>query len=255
MSDFPKGAAVVFGGSGGVGRAICERLAHYGADVALTYRGNAAAAEEAAEEIRAKGRKASIHQVSLTDADGVARFLHEVAEAHGRIHTVVCAAGSNIKQPFISQVSVEEWKQVIDADVNGFFHVAHAALPLFRAGGGGSFVYVSSAGLERYPAGDVLSVAPKGAVEALLKGIAREEGRFGIRANIVGLGVIETGLFPRLVANGDFTEEWIAAAKRNTALRRFGSAQEVAEAVAFLASSRASYVTGQRIMLDGGYSL
>jgi NAD(P)-dependent dehydrogenase (short-subunit alcohol dehydrogenase family) len=121
--------------------------------------------------------------------------------------------------------------------------------------GAGSFVYISSAGLKRFPAGDVLSVAPKGAIEALLRGIAKEEGRFGIRANSVALGVIDAGMFPRLVERGELSNEWVDAAKRNAALRRFGTAVEVAEAVAFLASRRASYITGQTLLLDGGYTL
>ncbi len=253
MTDFPQGVAVVLGGSGGVGRAIVGRLAAYGAHVALTYRGNEASAEEAAREARAHGVSASIHRVTLGEGT-LPAFFADVRERHGRVHTVVHAAGSDIAQPFISQITPDQWRKVIEADVNGFFDVVHASLPLLREKGG-SYVFISSAGLERYAAGDILSVAPKAAVEALLKGIAREEGRFGVRANSVALGVIEAGMFPRLVESGHFTPEWVAAAKRNAALRRFGTAREVAEAVAFLASDRASYVTGQRLLLDGGYSI
>ncbi len=254
MSDFSEGVAVVLGGSGGVGRAVVERLAFYGAKVALTYRGNEEAAEEAANDARAHGVSASCHRVTLGDAGLVRALFDEVRAQYGRVHTVVHAAGSNIEQPFISKVDPEQWRRVIDADVNGFFDVVHASLPLLREKGG-SYVFISSAGLERYPAGDILSVAPKAAVEALIKGIAREEGRFGVRANSVALGVIDAGLFSRLVESGHFTPEWVEAAKRNAALRRFGTAREVAEAVAFLASARASYVTGQRLLLDGGYSI
>jgi NAD(P)-dependent dehydrogenase (short-subunit alcohol dehydrogenase family) len=100
----------------------------------------------------------------------------------------------------------------------------------------------------------VLSVAPKAAIEALVRGIASEEGRFGIRANSVALGVIEAGIFLRL-EGVDFDPEWVEAARNNTALKRFGTAEEVANAVVFLASARASYVTGQMLVLDGGYSI
>ncbi len=254
MADFPEGVAVVLGGSGGIGRAIVERLASYGANVALTCRGNRAAAEEAAGEARAHGVTASVHRLALDEAGAVRAFFDDVRAQHGHVHTVVHAVGSGIEQPFIGDIEPAQWRAVIEADVNGFFDVVHASLPLLRARGG-SYVFISSAGLERYPAGDILSVAPKAAVEALLRGIAREEGRHGVRANSVALGVIDAGMFPRLVAAGHFTPEWIAAAKRNAALRRFGTAREVAEAVAFLASSRASYVTGQRLLLDGGYSI
>lgn len=100
----------------------------------------------------------------------------------------------------------------------------------------------------------MLSVAPKAAIEALVRGIASGEGHFRIRANSVALGVIEAGIFLRLKGK-DFDREWVEAARSNTALKRFGTAEEVAHAVVFLASSRASYVTGQMLVLDGGYSI
>jgi len=144
---------------------------------------------------------------------------------------------------------------VLDADVNGFVHVARAFLPHFRARGGGSFTFVSSAGLARFPPGDILSIGPKAAVEAVVHAIAREEGRHNIRANSVGIGVVEAGMFPELVARGEIDQAWLDAARKNIALRRFARPDEIGDAIAFLASDRAGYVTGQRLMLDGGYSL
>ncbi len=255
MREFPEGAALVVGASGGVGRAVALALAGHGSDVALTYRGNEASAEETAGVIRALGRRASVHRLPVEDLGAVRDALANVVATHGRLHTVVHAAGSNIDQPYFSQIDPTTFRAVIDADVNGFFHVAQSALPFLKSGGGGSFVYISSAGLKRFPPGDTLSVAPKAAVEALLKGIAREEGKYGIRANSVLLGIIDVGMFHRLVEKGELDETYLAASRKNIALRRFGSADEVAEAVCFLASSRASYVTGQQLLLDGGYSL
>ena len=238
-----------------VGRAIALELAARGADIALTFRSNEERAREAVAEIEALGRRAKAFAVSLTDEASV-RVCVEASQGElGRLHTVVHAAGSPIDQPYVSAVTPDQWRQVMDADVNGFFAVAHHTLPALKAGGGGSYVYVSSAGLARYPTGDVLSVAPKGAVEALLRAIAKEEGRFGIRANSVALGVIDAGMFHRLVETGELSEAYLAAAKKNIALKRFGRADEVAHAAAFLASSRASYITGQMLMLDGGYSV
>ena len=245
--------AIVLGGSGGVGRAVCARLAEAGADVALTYRGNAEAAEEAAAAVRAFGRTAEVHKVSATDENEVRAFVDGVAARCERVHTVVCAAGSDIPMRFVSEITPAQWRDVMDADANGFFNLVHAALPHLRASRG-SLVAVSSAGLYRFPARDVLSVAPKAAIEALVRAVAKEEGRFGVRANSVALGVIEAGIFTRL-SGGDLPREWTDAALRNTPMRRFGKADEVADAVTFLASSRASYVTGQTIVLDGGYSL
>jgi NAD(P)-dependent dehydrogenase (short-subunit alcohol dehydrogenase family) len=251
--DFPDGTALVIGGSGGVGRVICARLARAGADVVLTYRKGRAAALEAARAVEAEGRRADVVALSLDDAATVDAAV-EAALGGRRLHTVVHAAGADIPMRFIGEVTPDEWRRTIESDVLGFFHVVRAALPRLRAGGGGAIVVLSSAGLERFPPRDILSVAPKAAIDALVVGIAREEGRRGIRANSVALGVIEAGIFLRL-AGGELSEEWSAAALRNTALRRFGSAEEVAEVAVFLASSRASYVTGQRLAVDGGYSL
>jgi NAD(P)-dependent dehydrogenase (short-subunit alcohol dehydrogenase family) len=245
---------VVAGGSGGIGAAICEALAQAGADVALTYRSNRDGAEQAAAAVRAAGRRAQICQLSLGETEAVVSRMDELAGQYGRIHTLVNATGSNIPMRFIGKLEPELWRQVIDSDLHGFFNLVHAGLPHLRDGGGGSIVTVSSVGLLRWPDRDVLSVAPKAGVETLIRGIAHEEGRFGIRANSVALGVIEAGIFLRR-KNRDFDEAWLEAARRNTALKRFGSAEEVADAVVFLASQRASYVTGQSLVLDGGFSI
>lgn len=99
------------------------------------------------------------------------------------------ASGSDIAQPKIGELSLGQWKRVIEADLNGFLNLVLVMLPHMRAQGGGSFVHISSAGLFRWLEGDVLSVAPKAAIELLIKGIAKEEGRFGIRANSVAIGL------------------------------------------------------------------
>jgi len=253
-SEFPEGVAVVIGGSGGVGSAICEGLAEAGTDVVLTYHGNRGAAEEAAEKVRSHGQVARVEQLATTEFDGVKAFFDRVVEECGRIHTIVNATGSNIPMQFIAKVEPETWRKVIDNDVNGFFNVVHASLPHLRKEGG-SYVTVTSVGLQRWPDRDVLSVAPKAAIDALMTGIAREEGRYGIRANSVALGVIEAGIFLRLKEKKAFDEKWVEAALRNTALKRFGTPRDVADAVVFLASNRAQYVTGETITLDGGFRL
>lgn len=253
-ADFPDGAALVIGGSGGVGRAICEGLARAGTNVVLTYRNNAEAAEQAANAVRAMGRRAQVHPLSLQDEAAVAALMKSVVADHGRLHTLVNAVGANIPMRFIGKLEPDLWREVIDSDLNGFFNLVHASLPHLRDGGGGCIISVSSVGIRRWPDRDVLSVAPKAAIEALLRGIAHEEGRFNIRAHSVQLGVIEAGMFLRLQGK-DFDPQWVEAARKNTALKRFGTADEVADSVVFLASDRARYLTGQTLVLDGGYSL
>ena len=253
-ADFPGGVALVIGGSGGIGQAICERLAAHGADVALTYRTNRAKAEATAAMVRDLGRRAEIFALALEDAQAAGRVADDVVAQFGKIHTVVYASGPDIPQLFISQIDPKEWRRVIDADVNGFFHLVHATLPHVRKDGGGSFIAITTAAVRRYAPRDVLSSAPKAAVEDVMKGIAREEGRFGVRANAVALGVIETGLFLRFIGR-DLDERSIAAMRANTALKRFGTAREVADAVTFLASARAGFITGQVLTVDGGFEI
>lgn len=252
--DFPEGVALVVGGSGGTGAAICEELAKAGSHIVLTYHGNENRARATADSIRNVGREVEFHQLSIGNANRVKQLIDEVAARH-RIHTVVVAAGSDIQQLMIRDVTPEQWKAVIDADVNGFFNIVHASLPYMKAAGGGSYIHIGSAGMHRWPARDVLSVAPKAAIEWLLQGIAKEEGENGIRANSVAIGVINAGIFQRLWADGSFDEAWKEDVQAGLCLKRWGEPEEVAHAVVYLASQRAAYVTGQVISVDGGYGV
>lgn len=254
ISDFPEGVAFVIGGSGGQGAAICEAFAKAGSDVVLTYHLNEARAREVVERVEALGRKATMVQLSIGNAEQVKAVVEKVAAA-GPIHTVVVGAGSDIKQPYIRDITPEQWKAVVDADVNGFFNVVHYTLPHLKKAGGGSYVHISSAGLHRWPDRDALSVAPKASIEWLIKGIAKEEGRFGIRANSVAIGVIDAGIFHRLWSEGVFDEVWKEAVHKNLCVKRWGTAEEVAHATVFLASNKAAYTTGQIISVDGGYGV
>lgn len=253
--DFPQdgGVALVVGGSGGIGRAIAEKLAQAGTDVAFTYRTNAEAAAAVSAAIEAHGRAALARPVAIEDADAVAQARDAIIARFGHIHTVVNASGSHISMKFIGDLGLDEFRAVMDADTNGFFNLVHALLPHMRERGG-SFVAISTTGLLRWPTKDALSVIPKAANDAIVTGIAREEGRSGIRANTVALGLIDAGLFRKLKGVA-YDDRYIDAAIRNSALKRLGTAEEVAEAVLFFASHRARFVTGQTLTLDGGYSL
>ena len=145
-------------------------------------------------------------------------------------------------------------QEQLDTDASGFFAVASPALPHLRQSEG-SIVAITTAATRRYPVRDGLSSIPKAAVEAAVRGIAAEEGRFGVRANTVGPGMLVDGMAERLMASGDLDESALDAARANIAMRRFGSADDIAEAVCFLASARAKFITGQHLDVDGGFTI
>lgn len=252
---FPKGAAMVFGGSGGVGAVVARELGRAGSDVAIVYHKKRDVAEKLAAEIEAFGRKATVHACDLRERPSVDAAVDAAAAAHGRLHTIVLGAGPVVPQVYLAELKDEQWRDAISTELEGAFTVVRATLHRMREWGGGSYVHLGSAGHLRYPEKDGLSVIPKAANEALMKGIAREEGKHGIRANTVLLGVIDAGMFKVLSAQGVFDDAWVAEVHKSLAIKRWGQPEEIGYAAVFLASNRAAYVTGQQINVAGGYGL
>lgn len=250
---FADGAVLVFGGSGGIGQGVAKSFAAAGADIALCYRSKKDVAERVAAEITAMGRKATLHATDVTDSAKVREAVQAAIAAHGRIHTIVWAAGPIVEQVAIADTSEALWKKSIDIEVHGFFNAVQATLPHLREKGGGSYVHLGSAGHLWWPAKDGLSVAPKAANEALVKGIAKEEGRHNIRANSVLVGVIEAGMFLELLKRGVFDQKWIDETHKLLCLKRWGQPEEIGSAAVFLASN--GYVTGQQLNVSGGFGI
>ncbi|MCR5879560.1 SDR family NAD(P)-dependent oxidoreductase [Phenylobacterium sp. J367] len=200
-------------------------------------------------ELAAKCTALSIGCDIRLEADVEAAFA-AADDLAGGVSGVVFAAGADILQPFVSQMGQELWEDVIQTELLGFARVVRLALPRLRRRGG-VLVAVGSFATLRFPPGDAISAVPKAGIEMLTRAIAREEGRHGIRANTVAPGVIDAGL-GRAVQDKVFTPQVWDDQRRRVPLQRFGEASEVAEAVAFLASPRASYISGQTIAVDGG---
>lgn len=256
MNDsYPEGFALVIGGSGGVGEAICRELVASGVPLMLSYNSNQARAEALVSEFGCDGSGVSCCRISLQEIDTLKAAVDEGLKHHGRLHSVFIATGYDIPQSPISEVTPELWQRVMRSDAEGAFNAIYTTLPHLRAGGGGSYLHISSAGLLKYPPLDILSVAPKAAVEELIKGVAKEEGVNGIRANSIAIGVIETGIFLRLKEQGVFDDAWIDTVKNALPLQRFGQPEEVAKMAVFLASNHAAYTTGQLIPVDGGFGV
>ena len=252
-SNFKKGCVLIVGGSGGIGSLCAKEFANSGAKLAITFYKNEQAAIDIANEINADVK---IYQLDNSNSKSVDSTFKNVIKDHGSINTLVNAAGFDIPQKFIGEIDVDLWKGVIDADINGFFNLIKFGLPYLRKSKG-SIVFISSAGLFKYPPGDILSVAPKATIEHVLKGIAKEEGVNGVRANSIALGIIETGIFHRLreEENTFFDDAWHEAVMNTLAIKRFGLPKEVADTAVFLASSKGGYITGHCIPVDGGYHL
>ena len=256
MGEFSgrSGAALVVGGSGGLGQSITRMLAARGCDVAVTYRSGEAAGLAAASAAREWGVRASAYALDVTSDEDAARVVDSVAEEFGGLHTLVHAAGPHVPMVHLSNVAPTTMAAQLAADAAGFFNLVHPALPHLRQAHG-CVVAVTTAATARYPVRDGLSAAPKGAVEALVRALAAEEGRFGVRVNCVGPGMLTDGMAARLISSGDLSAEALAVARGNIPLRRFGTATDIAEAVCFLASDRAGFISGQKLDVDGGYGV
>lgn len=253
MNEQTGKCAIVFGGSGGLGAGCVRALAKDWPAVAITYHNGRDRAEALAADLP-DGCMGYAVQCNVGDSASVTSTLQTVADRCGPIGAAVFSAGCAIDQPYISTISEEQWRQVFETETMGFIRVSSALIPLFRAQGGGVLVAVTSMANTRVIVGDTISAAPKAAIEALCKGIAKEEGRFGIRANTVAPGAMNSGLGEQYIAERMSPDFW-EGFRKSIPLRRFGLAEDIGEAAAFFVSDRASYLTGQTLIVDGGYSL
>jgi 3-oxoacyl-[acyl-carrier protein] reductase len=235
--------ALVTGGSRGIGAGIAKRLAADGANVAITYTKGADAAASVVKEIERSGGKAIAIQADATDAAAVTAAVEKTVATLGRLDVLVNNAGTAVPKKF-EDTTLEEMDLMIDINLRGTFIATHAALK--HMNNGGRIIMIGSCVGERLMTpGLVPYAATKGAVKMFTQGLSREVGDRAITVNNIQPGPIDTDLNP---ASGD----WATPQKANTALNRYGTVDEVAALVAFVAGPDASYITGANLTVDGG---
>jgi 3-oxoacyl-[acyl-carrier protein] reductase len=237
--------ALVTGGGRGIGRAIVLELAASGADVAFTFRENAAQAEEVVSQLEHLGRRGQAYQADVTDFAAAQRVVEQVISTWGRLDILINNAGIH-KNEVIWAIDEDQWDDVLDVNLKGTFNYTRAVAPIFRGQNGGKIVSIASIhGLRGRPAGPNYSAAKAGVI-GLAKSVARDLGPYGVNVNVVAPGIVETDMVRNLA------EEVRARFIGDTVLGRIGQPEDVAYLVAFLCSDRARHITGEVIKVDGG---
>jgi 3-oxoacyl-[acyl-carrier protein] reductase len=245
MIDLTGKSAVVTGGSRGIGRAIVLRLAEQGADVGFSYRGNAAAAKETAADVEKLGRKAVPFQGDATDPAAAEALVKAALDAFGKVDILVNNAGIT-RDDLIMRMTAEMFREVLETNLFGAFYATKAVTrPMLKAKGG-RIINITSVSGQAGQMGQANYSSAKAGLIGLTKATARELASRGITCNAVAPGFVLTEL------TGNLPDDLQKQIIERTPLGRFGTVDEIADAVAFLASDEARYITGQVLAVDGG---
>ena len=245
MIDLSGKHAVVTGGSRGIGRAIVLRLAQQGADVAFSYKGNQAAAQETAAAVEALGRRGLAVQGDVKDPVAAEQVIAAALAAFGSIDILVNNAGVT-RDDLIMRMSLDSWREVLETNLFGAFYTTKAVTrPMLKARSG-RIINITSVSGQAGQTGQANYSSAKAGLIGLTKATARELASRGITANAVAPGFVLTEL------TQDLPAPLQAEITARTPLGRFGTVEEIANAVAFLASDEAAFITGQVLAVDGG---
>lgn len=244
--------AIVTGGSRGIGRAIALELANEGASVVVNYRANADAAQETVSVITEFGGTATAMQANVSDFEQAMGLIDQTIGLYNQIDILVNNAGTTA-DTLLLRMSEDDWDRIIDINLKTVFNCSKAVLrPMMktsRKSGYGRIINISSVSGLSGMAGQTNYAASKAGIHGFTKALAREVGARGITVNAVLPGLIKTDL------TADMPAEMVEQYQSISALGRVGSLSEVAGVVSFLASDKASYITGELIRVDGGFAM
>jgi len=245
MIDLSGRVAVITGASRGIGRAIAMVLAAQGAKVVVNYRANAEAANEIVQAITAKGGEAVTVQADVRSADEVARLIQAALDRFGRLDILVNNAGTT-RDTLLVRMQEADWDLVLDTNLKGTFHCTKAVQRVMIKQRYGRIINITSVAGLAGNAGQANYAAAKAGIIGFTKSVAKEVGSRGITVNAVAPGYVPTDL------TADLPPALIAEAVSKTPLGRPGAPEDIAYAVAFLASEEAGFITGQVLSVDGG---
>ena len=240
--------ALVTGGSGGIGRAVCLRLARDGYDVAVHYNSNASAAEQVCAEIAALGRRAVALKADLCDSSACAALVQSCVEQLGGLDALVNNAGVTA-DALIMRMTDEQYRKVISSNLDSCFFCTREAINHMAREKRGKIINITSVVGLTGNAGQANYAASKAGIVGLTKSTAKEVARWGVCVNAVAPGFIETAMTDQL---GDLARD---ALKKSIPMRRLGRPEDVAGMVSFLCSEDTAYVTGQVFVVDGGMAI